>query len=149
MTKLSKDSMTYKVLEAFSHYLEHQELGLGSIEEVIRENEGERVLEVYHTTRGEMADWEFQLSYDLENELWEAKYVGEPSFVINVKSTKNEFIEEMKGFREDPEYLIYDKQNIDDEDLETLRTLYRRGTPVTKEELDEVFGEETDYKILA
>ena len=149
MTKLSKDSMTYKVLEAFSHYLEHQELGLGSIEEDIRENEGERVLEVYHTTRGEMADWEFQLSYDLENELWEAKYVGEPSFVINVKSTKNEFIEEMKGFREDPEYLIYDKQNIDDEDLETLRTLYRRGTPVTKEELDEVFGEETDYKILA
>ena len=55
----------------------------------------------------------------------------------------------MKGFKEDPEYLIYDKQNIDDEDLETLRTLYRRGTPVTKEELDEVFGEETDYKILA
>lgn len=96
-----------------------------------------------------MADWEFQLSYDLENELWEAKYVGEPSFVINVKSSKTEFIEEMKNFREDPEYLIYDKQNIDDEDLETLRTLYRRGTPVTKEELDEVFGEETDYKILA
>lgn len=149
MTKLSKNSTTYKVLEAFSHYLEYQEFGLGSIEEDIRENEGERVLEVYHTTRGEMADWEFQLSYDLENELWEAKYVGEPSFVINVKSTKNEFIEEMKGFREDPEYLIYDKQNIDDEDLETLRTLYRRGTPVTKEELDEVFGEETDYKILA
>lgn len=148
MTKLSKNSTTYKVLEAF-HYLEYQEFGLGSIEEDIRENEGERVLEVYHTTRGEMADWEFQLSYDLENELWEAKYVGEPSFVINVKSTKNEFIEEMKGFREDPEYLIYDKQNIDDEDLETLRTLYRRGTPVTKEELDEVFGEETDYKILA
>ena len=77
------------------------------------------------------------------------KYVGEPSFVINVKSSKTEFIEEMKNFREDPEYLIYDKQNIDDEDLETLRTLYRRGTPVTKEELDEVFGEETDYKILA
>lgn len=148
MTKLSKNSTTYKVLEAF-HYLEYQEFGLGSIEEDIRENEEERVLEVYHTTRGEMADWEFQLSYDLENELWEAKYVGEPSFVINVKSTKNEFIEEMKGFREDPEYLIYDKQNIDDEDLETLRTLYRRGTPVTKEELDEVFGEETDYKILA
>lgn len=149
MTKLSKDSMTYKVLEAYAHYLEYQEFGLGSIEEDIRENEGERVLEVYHTTRGEMADWEFQLSYDLENELWEAKYVGEPSFVINVKSSKTEFIEEMKNFREDPEYLIYDKQNIDDEDLETLRTLYRRGTPVTKEELDEVFGEETDYKILA
>lgn len=149
MTKLSKDSITYKVLEAFSNYLEYQEFGLGSIEEDIRENEGERVLEVYHTTRGEMADWEFQLSYDLENELWEAKYVGEPSFVINVKSTKNEFIEEMKDFREDPEYLIYDKQNINDDDLETLRTLYRRGTPVTKEELDEVFGEETDYKILA
>lgn len=149
MTKLSKDSITYKVLEAFSHYLEYQEFGLGSIEEDIRENEGERFLEAYHTTRGEMADWEFQLSYDLENELWEAKYVGEPSFVINVKSTKNEFIEEMKDFREDPEYLIYDKQNINDDDLETLRTLYRRGTPVTKEELDEVFGEETDYKILA
>lgn len=149
MTKLSKDSMTYKVLEAYAHYLEYQEFGLGSIEEDIRENEGGRVLEVYHTTRGEMADWEFQLSYDLENELWEAKYVGEPSFVINVKSSKTEFIEEMKNFREDPEYLIYDKQNIDDEDLETLRTLYRRGTPVTKEELDEVFGEETDYKILA
>ena len=149
MTKLSKHSMTYKVLEAYAHYLEYQEFGLGSIEEDIRENEGERVLEVYHTTRGEMADWEFQLSYDLENELWEAKYVGEPSFVINVKSSKTEFIEEMKNFREDPEYLIYDKQNIDDEDLETLRTLYRRGTPVTKEELDEVFGEETDYKILA
>lgn len=149
MAKLSKDSITYKVLEAFSHYLEYQEFGLGSIEEDIRENKGERVLEVYHTTRGEMADWKFQLSYDIENELWEAKYAGEPSFVINVKSSNDEFIEEMKGFKEDPEYLIYDKQNIDDEDLETLRTLYRRGTPVTKEELDEVFGEETDYKILA
>lgn len=148
MTKLSKNSTTYKVLEAFSHYLEYQEYGLGSIEEDIRENEGKSLLEVYHTTRGEMADWEFQLSYDLENELWEAKYTGEPSFVINVKSSKNEFIEEMKNFREDPEYLIYDKQNIDDEDLEALRTLYRRGTLVTKEELDEVFGEETDYKIL-
>lgn len=149
MTKLSKDSMTYKVLEAYAHYLEYQGEGRESIEETIKENEDKTVLAMYCSERGELGDWVLQLSYDLENELWEAKYVGEPSFVINVKSSKTEFIEEMKNFREDPEYLIYDKQNIDDEDLETLRTLYRRGTPVTKEELDEVFGEETDYKILA
>ena len=149
MTKLSKDSITYKVLEAFSHYLEYQEFGLGSIEEDIRENEGERVLEVYHTTRGEMADWEFQLSYDLENEIWTVEYNGYINFIIREEATRNEFIEAVKDFEEDPECLLYEVQDIIDEDLRKLTDLYQRETPPTKEELDEIFRRNTNYEILS
>ena len=76
MTKLSKDSMTYKVLEAYAHYLEYQGEGRESIEETIKENEDKTVLAMYCSERGELGDWVLQLSYDLENEIWTVEYNG-------------------------------------------------------------------------
>ena len=57
MTKLSKNSTTYKVLEAYAHYLEYQGWGRESIEETIKENEDKTVLVMYFSERGELGDW--------------------------------------------------------------------------------------------
>lgn len=102
MTKLSKDSMTYKVLEAYAHYLEYQGEGRESIEETIKENEDKTVLAMYCSERGELGDWVLQLSYDLENEIWTVEYNGYINFIIREEATRNEFIEAVKDFEEDP-----------------------------------------------
>lgn len=149
MTKLSKDSMTYKVLEAYAHYLEYQGEGRESIEETIKENEDKTVLAMYFSERGELGDWGLQLSYDLENEIWTVEYNGYINFIIREEATRNEFIEAVKDFEEDPECLLYEVQDIIDEDLRKLTDLYQRGTPPTKEELDEIFRRNTNYEILS
>ena len=149
MTKLSKDSMTYKVLEAYAHYLEYQGWGRESIEETIKENEDKTVLAMYFSERGELGDWGLQLSYDLENEIWTVEYKGYINFIIREEATRNEFIEAVKDFEEDPECLLYEVQDIIDEDLRKLTDLYQRETPPTKEELYEIFRRNTNYEILS
>ena len=126
MTKLSKNSTTYKVLEAYAHYLEYQGWGRESIEETIKENEDKTVLVMYFSERGELGDWGLQLSYDLENEIWTVEYKGYINFIIREEATRNEFIEAVKDFEEDPECLLYEVQDIIDEDLRKLTDLYQK-----------------------
>ena len=82
-----------------------------------------------------------QLSYDLENEIWTVEYKGYINFIIREEATRNEFIEAVKDFEEDPECLLYEVQDIIDEDLRKLTDLYQKETPPTKEELDEISEE--------
>ena len=88
MTKLSKNSTTYKVLEAYAHYLEYQGWGRESIEETIKENEDKTVLVMYFSERGELGDWGLQLSYDLENEIWTVEYKGYIKFYNQGRGNK-------------------------------------------------------------
>lgn len=90
-----------------------------------------------------------QLSYDLENEIWTVEYNGYINFIIREEATRNEFIEAVKDFEEDPECLLYEVQDIIDEDLRKLTDLYQRETTPTKEELDEIFIRNTNYEILS
>ncbi len=104
---------------------------------------------MYCSERGELGDWVLQLSYDLENEIWTVEYNGYINFIIREEATRNEFIEAVKDFEEDPECLLYEVQDIIDEDLRKLTDLYQRETPPTKEELDEIFRRNTNYEILS
>ena len=90
-----------------------------------------------------------QLSYDLENEIWTVEYNGYINFIIREEATRNEFIEAVKDFEEDPECLLYEVKDIIDEDLRKLTDLYQRETTPTKEELDEIFIRNTNYEILS